>query len=96
MGHAGGQRAAGSGLRQVMSKLLTETETEWGKEEGEMERGERQKETLTHFRPLFALFARLLLKCFAVAYINQSGKTKRLPQAAQQQQQHWQRQRQRE
>lgn len=88
------RRATGSGQRAAASYEQTSDRDRdrVSVEEREREGGKRQRETLTHFRPLFALFARLLLKCFAVAYINQSGKTKRLPQAAQQQQ-HWQRRR---
>lgn len=63
----------GEGLWQVMSKLLTETEIDCVRER------EWQTDTLS---AAFCVVCPLLLKCFAVAYINQSGKTKRLPQAA--------------
>lgn len=67
---------AGRGRRTVASyeqtsdrdrDRLSEREREW------------QTDTLS---AAFCVVCPLLLKCFAVAYINQSGKTKRLPQAA--------------
>lgn len=87
------RRATGNGQRAAASYEQTSDRDRDRVGQGRGRERGGKRETLTHFRPLFALFARLLLKCFAVAYINQSGKTKRLPQAAQQQQQHWQRQR---
>lgn len=67
----------GEGLWQVMSKLLTETEIDCVRERQRVR--EWQTDTLS---AAFCVVCPLLLKCFAVAYINQSGKTKRLPQAA--------------